>query len=102
MELIEFQLREDAAVKKYFVIAHLRNNFCSKDGMSKFPHPLQKSNANPHYVWVYLLYLCESVFSNMNFMKNELRICMTNENIHHCFGLAAITLEPKLKELARS
>jgi len=42
------------------------------------------------------------VFSDMNFIKNELRICMTNENIHHCFRLAVITLEPKLKELARS
>jgi len=49
--------------------------------MSKCPHSLQNSNANPHYVWVYLLYCCVSAFSNMNFMKNELRICMTNKNI---------------------
>jgi len=37
VELIEFLLKEDAAVKKYFVIAHLRNIFCSKEEMSKFP-----------------------------------------------------------------
>jgi len=102
VELIEFLLQEDAAVKKYFVNAHLRNNICSMEEMSKFPHSLQNSNANPHYVWVYLLHCCESAFSNMNFIKKELRIGMTNENIHHCFRLAVITLEPNLKELARS
>jgi len=35
MELIKFQLQEDVAAKEYFVIAHLRNNFCLKEGMSK-------------------------------------------------------------------
>ena len=83
--------------RKYFVIAHLRNNFCSKEEMSKFPHSLQNSNANPHYVWVYLLHCCETSVSKMNFIKNELHMCMTNENIHHCLRFGIITLEPKLK-----
>jgi len=41
--------------------------------VSKTFDTLQFDNANPHYVWVYLLYCCESAFSNMNFIKNELR-----------------------------
>jgi len=35
MELIKFQLQEDVAAKEYFVIAHLRNNFCLKECMSE-------------------------------------------------------------------
>jgi len=70
--------------------------------VSKIFDSLQFDNAHPHNVWVYLLYGCKSVFSNMNFINNGLRICMTNENIHHCLRLAIITLEPKFKELARS
>jgi len=73
-----------------------------KGGDVQISHSLQNSNANPHYVWVYLQHCCESAFSNINLIKNELRMCMTNEDIHHCLRLAVITLEPKLKELARS
>jgi len=56
----------------------------------KFSLYLKINNTNPHYVWVYLLYCCESAFSKMNFIKNELRICMTNENIHHCLRVVSL------------
>ena len=47
-------------------------------------------------------YCCESVFSNMNFMKNKFHSCMMDQHLHHSLRLVITTLEPRFKELARN
>jgi len=74
MELIELHLYEEVAVKEIFCDSTPEKLLLVEGrDVQNFSHFLQISNANPHNVWVYLLYCCESVFSNMNFIKYELR-----------------------------
>ena len=46
-------------------------------------------------------YSYESAFSTMNFVKNKLRINMTNEHLYHCLRLALTPLVPRLRKLVK-
>ena len=98
LELIEFQ--ENVAVKELFCYC-TPEMFWSKEGfLSNFP--VLRQLAVQILTMFGSTYCCESAFSTMNFIKNKFRICMTNENLHHCIRLAITKLEPKFKELVRN
>ena len=89
LELIEFQ--ENVVVKKLFCDCKLEN-FWSKEGFSTALQILTMFGST---------YCCESAFSDMNYIKNEFWIKMTNENLYHCLRLAVTTSQPRFKALAK-
>ena len=98
LELIEFQ---DNVVMKESFCNCTPEKFCSEKVSSK-NFPILTKLAVHILIMFGSTYCCESAFSNINFIKNKFRSCMTDQHLHHNLRLATTTLEPRFKELARN
>jgi len=73
------------------------DNFWSKEVISKNCYIPRKLLSVLQIITVCVYLLCQSAFLKKNSTKNTFRICMTNENLHHCPLRAVATLEQKFK-----
>ena len=96
LELIEFQ--ENVVMKESFCNCTPEKFWLEKVSSNNF---LILTKLAVHILTMFgSTYCCESAFSNMNFIRNKFRSCMTDQHLHHSLRLATITLEPRFKELA--
>ena len=98
LELIEFQ--ENVVMKESFCNCTPQKFWSEKVSSNNFPILTKLA---VHILTMFgSTYCCESAFSNMNFIKNKFRSCMTDQHLHHSLKLATTTLESRFKKLARN